>query len=297
MSRPVDFSIPSWVGVEWRDDVDLIVIPGDHFTVFSEPGVSIMAKCIQTAMRSDVDDAVYDATDAHSEMVVSHNVVRGDRRGLRGQLAAWRAIEARISAELASRGSSQPCSWKLLRDWRSVVRGSSLELSWEYILSLICPRPLVHFRWERFCGTSIRPAQTRSRRLAEVASYRCSSGIRRSQGAATDARHIVRRAPLTLGRALGSHRRNTERRALVSTACGIQCLCHCPAGPARAARTPRSCRIWPAVASSSRRLVMTIRHVQAWIDRLAMPPRQTWIFRRRLRSNTRSASPTKKSRG
>ena len=38
-----------------------------------------------------------------------------------------------------------------------------------------------------------------------------------------------------------------------------------------AARTPRSCRIWPAVASSLRGSVMMIRHVRAWIDRLAIP--------------------------
>ena len=69
MSRPVDSSIPSWVGVEWRNDVDLIVVPGDHFTVFSEPGVSIMAKCIETAMRSHAGDAVCDAADAYVEMV------------------------------------------------------------------------------------------------------------------------------------------------------------------------------------------------------------------------------------
>ena len=45
-----------WGGM--ADDVDLILIPGDHFTVFSEPGVSIMANCIETAMRSHADDAV-----------------------------------------------------------------------------------------------------------------------------------------------------------------------------------------------------------------------------------------------
>jgi amino acid adenylation domain-containing protein len=34
--------------------VDLIVVPGDHFTVFKEPGASIMAKGIEAAIRSDV---------------------------------------------------------------------------------------------------------------------------------------------------------------------------------------------------------------------------------------------------
>ena len=57
-----------WGGM--ADDVDLILIPGDHFTVFSEPGVSIMANCIETAMRSHADDAVRDVGDARLEMVV-----------------------------------------------------------------------------------------------------------------------------------------------------------------------------------------------------------------------------------
>ena len=57
-----------WGGM--AEDVDLIPIPGDHFTVFSEPGVSLMAKCIETALRTGVDDAFCDAADAHSEMVV-----------------------------------------------------------------------------------------------------------------------------------------------------------------------------------------------------------------------------------
>ena len=48
-----------WGGM--ADDVDLMLIPGDHYTVFSEPGVSIMAKCIETAVHSHTDDAVYDA--------------------------------------------------------------------------------------------------------------------------------------------------------------------------------------------------------------------------------------------
>jgi thioesterase domain-containing protein/acyl carrier protein len=34
--------------------VDLIVVPGDHFTVFKDPGVSIMAKVIGAAVRSDL---------------------------------------------------------------------------------------------------------------------------------------------------------------------------------------------------------------------------------------------------
>ena len=58
-----------WGGM--ANDVDLILIPGDHYTVFSEPGVSLMAKCIQTPMRSDVGDAVCcDAANAHLEMAV-----------------------------------------------------------------------------------------------------------------------------------------------------------------------------------------------------------------------------------
>jgi thioesterase domain-containing protein len=57
-----------WGGM--AEDVDLTLIPGDHFTVFSEPGVSIMAKCIEAAIRPEVHDAIYDAADAHFEMVV-----------------------------------------------------------------------------------------------------------------------------------------------------------------------------------------------------------------------------------
>jgi amino acid adenylation domain-containing protein len=56
-----------WGGM--ADDVDLILIPGDHFTVFSEPGVSVMANCIETAMRSHADDAVCDVGDARLGMV------------------------------------------------------------------------------------------------------------------------------------------------------------------------------------------------------------------------------------
>ena len=44
-----------WGGMG-ADGVDLMVVPGNHYTVFKEPGVSIMAKCIEAAMRSDVDD-------------------------------------------------------------------------------------------------------------------------------------------------------------------------------------------------------------------------------------------------
>ena len=58
-----------WGGM--ANDVDLILIPGDHYTVFSEPGVSLMAKCIQTAMRSDLGDAVCcNAANAHLGMAV-----------------------------------------------------------------------------------------------------------------------------------------------------------------------------------------------------------------------------------
>ena len=43
-------------------------------------------------------------------------------------------------------------SWKLLGQRQASVRRWSLELSWDTILSLIYLPPLVHFRWERFCG-------------------------------------------------------------------------------------------------------------------------------------------------
>ena len=39
-----------WGGMA-ADGVDLIVVPGDHYSVFEEPGVSFMAKCIEAAMR------------------------------------------------------------------------------------------------------------------------------------------------------------------------------------------------------------------------------------------------------
>ena len=55
-----------WGGM--AEEVDLIVIPGDHFTVFSEPGVSIMAKCIETSIRPAADDAIAHAADAYVEM-------------------------------------------------------------------------------------------------------------------------------------------------------------------------------------------------------------------------------------
>jgi thioesterase domain-containing protein len=50
--------------------VDLVVVPGDHFTVFKEPGASILAKVIEAAIRSDIGDVVYDATDAYREIVM-----------------------------------------------------------------------------------------------------------------------------------------------------------------------------------------------------------------------------------
>jgi thioesterase domain-containing protein len=57
-----------WGGMA-ADGVDLVVTPGDHFTVFREPGASVMAKAIEAAIRSDVDDVVYDVMDAHPEIV------------------------------------------------------------------------------------------------------------------------------------------------------------------------------------------------------------------------------------
>ena len=49
-----------WSGMA-ADGVDLMVVPGDHYTVFKEPGASIMAKYIEAAMRSDVADPGSDA--------------------------------------------------------------------------------------------------------------------------------------------------------------------------------------------------------------------------------------------
>jgi len=51
-------------------DVDLILIPGDHYTVFGEPGVSVMAKCIRAALRSNLGDAVCDRAGTHLGMAV-----------------------------------------------------------------------------------------------------------------------------------------------------------------------------------------------------------------------------------
>jgi amino acid adenylation domain-containing protein len=48
-----------WGGM--AEDVDVILVPGDHYKVFSEPSVSVMANCIEAAIRSDVDDAAHDA--------------------------------------------------------------------------------------------------------------------------------------------------------------------------------------------------------------------------------------------
>ena len=39
-----------WGGLA-ADGVDLIVVPGDHYSVFKEPGLSVMAKSIEAAMR------------------------------------------------------------------------------------------------------------------------------------------------------------------------------------------------------------------------------------------------------
>jgi thioesterase domain-containing protein len=38
-----------WEGMASKG-VDLVVVPGDHYSVFEEPGVSFMAKCIEAAM-------------------------------------------------------------------------------------------------------------------------------------------------------------------------------------------------------------------------------------------------------
>jgi thioesterase domain-containing protein len=40
-----------WGGMA-EDGVDVVVVPGDHFTVFKDPGASIMAKGIEAAIRS-----------------------------------------------------------------------------------------------------------------------------------------------------------------------------------------------------------------------------------------------------
>jgi amino acid adenylation domain-containing protein len=56
-----------WGGM--AEDVDLILIPGDHFTVFSEPGVSIMAKCIETAIWPHLSYAFREGVNTHLEMV------------------------------------------------------------------------------------------------------------------------------------------------------------------------------------------------------------------------------------
>ena len=55
-----------WGGM--AEEVGLTVIPGDHFTVFSDPGVSILAKCIETSIRPAADDAIAHAADAYVEM-------------------------------------------------------------------------------------------------------------------------------------------------------------------------------------------------------------------------------------
>jgi amino acid adenylation domain-containing protein len=56
-----------WGGM--ANGVDLVVVPGDHFTVFKEPGASVMAKAIEAAIRSEIDGVGYDFTDARSEVV------------------------------------------------------------------------------------------------------------------------------------------------------------------------------------------------------------------------------------
>ena len=55
-----------WGGM--AGEVGLTVIPGDHFTVFSDPGVSILAKCIETSIRPAADNAIAHAADAYVEM-------------------------------------------------------------------------------------------------------------------------------------------------------------------------------------------------------------------------------------
>jgi hypothetical protein len=35
-------------------DVDLVIVPGDHYGIFHEPGVSIMTKSIEATVRPNV---------------------------------------------------------------------------------------------------------------------------------------------------------------------------------------------------------------------------------------------------
>jgi thioesterase domain-containing protein len=63
-----------WGGMA-ADGVDLIVVPGDHYSVFKEPGLSLMAKCIESAMRPTPP-----TTDTKSKMVMQSRAV--DRCGL-----------------------------------------------------------------------------------------------------------------------------------------------------------------------------------------------------------------------
>jgi amino acid adenylation domain-containing protein len=44
-----------WGGMA-ADGVNLVVVPGDHFTVFKEPGASVLANAIEASIRSDVND-------------------------------------------------------------------------------------------------------------------------------------------------------------------------------------------------------------------------------------------------
>ena len=102
-------------------------------------------------------------------------------------------------------------------------------------MSLIYRRPLVHFRSERFCGASI--AQIR---LVPSALGGCPVSVQLWYPAEPGSGDRTRAVSsggrgLAFGRALGSYRRNAERRALVNTARGIPCLCHLP-GLGRLAR-------------------------------------------------------------
>lgn len=60
-----------WGGMA-ANGVDLIVVPGDHYTVFKDPGLSSMAKSIEAAIRRNVDigSIVPEAANAHSEILV-----------------------------------------------------------------------------------------------------------------------------------------------------------------------------------------------------------------------------------
>jgi thioesterase domain-containing protein/acyl carrier protein len=64
-SEPTGLFLDSKLGWDGMaaDGVNLVVVPGDHFTVFKEPGASILANAIEAAIRSDVNDVDYDVID------------------------------------------------------------------------------------------------------------------------------------------------------------------------------------------------------------------------------------------